>query len=474
MTSDWPKFSSCCESNLFGDRDRVRRKAVIRKLLTTLVIGGLTARRHAVTHAAGANLLIIGLSTVAGIVVARSMGAEGRGYYAAIMAWFALAQVVGEVGQSGAVTYWVARDPDRGRHYVASSRVIMLAAGAVVSVAGFFGSYVLAQGNEAVTLAYQIAFLGCFLNSLCAATVYGLQSLSIKRWNIVRIVQPLAYLIVVGALSLFGVLNIVSLSVALIASIAIQFAAAMLQAGAVGLSAGSSGRLILRDLTRYGVAYAGSSVPATVSSQFDRLVLSRIAQPAQLGEYAVASTVAGLVFPFSTAVASVAFPRSAGAQVGESQRRDIERRAVLGTTLISGVLALIIGLAGAPLIPIVFGPSFGGAVGLVWWIMPSILFRSVSQVLGALLRGRDRPGLVTYGQVCGLAAGALVIVPLTAWMGIRGAAVAVSFGELIVFVFAFAMLSFVRRKARRGARSLEANPMTGQHLDAANLDGNLQ
>jgi len=419
---------------------------VIRQLASAVVTRSIAASRHGVVHAAGANLAIVGVTTIAGVLIARTLGAEGRGYYAAIMAWFALAQVLGEVGQSGAVTFWVSKDPARGKNYVASARLLMLVAGGTVSVVGILASELLSQGVEGVTIAYQIAFAGCLLNSLCASYVYGLQAVSIKRWNAVRLSQPVVYLLLVASLSLTGTLNIVSLSGVLVASTLAQFVAAIQQAYVVGLAGGKARRNLLRDLSLYGIAYSGSAVPATLSSQFDRLVLSRVAAPAQLGEYAVASTVAGLVLPFSTAVASVAFPRSASAKLDESGRRRIERRAILGTAVISGGLCLLVGAAGAPLIPLVFGDSFTGSVELVWWLIPAILFRSVSQVVSALLRGRQRPGLATYGQLAGLATGALTIFPLIGWLGIRGAALAASSGELVVLVVAFVMLAAVRRK----------------------------
>lgn len=398
-------------------------------------------------HAAGTNLLIVGLTTIAGIIISRTLGAEGRGYYAAIMAWFAFSQVLGELGQSGSVTFWVARTPKRKADYVASSRVLMLIAGGIVSTLGILSSDYLAQGVNSVTISYRIAFFGCLLNSIGAASVYALQSVSIKRWNLVRLCQPVAYVGLVGAFSFAGVLDIIWLSMALVLSIAVQFAVAFFESYKVGLTGGKPRRALLKDLARFGTAYAGSSIPASLSSQFDRLVLSRISSPSDLGQYAVASSVASLAFPFSTAVASVVFPKSANHQLSERERRDIERRAIIGATAVSAAISVFVALAFAPLIPWVFGQAFQDAVGLVWWIVPAILFRSISQVIGALLRGRQKPGSATYGQVLGLAVGAVTILPFTSWMGIEGAACAVSLGELTVLAVALALLRIEQRRA---------------------------
>ena len=422
---------------------------LFRRWATGIVSSARRASRHVVVHAAGVNFAMIGITTFAGVLIARWLGAEGRGYYAAIMAWFALAQVIGELGQSGAVTFWVSRDPSRAKDYVASSRLLMLVIGVLVAAVGIVLSPLFAHGIESVTVAYRIAFGGCLLNSLCAASVYALQGTSINRWNIVRISQPIAYLVLIVALALSHKLDIIWVSVALVASILVQFSIAIGQGIVEGLEGGRPRKALVKELAIYGVAYSGSAIPGSLASQYDRLVLSGVAIPAQLGLYAVAGSVAGLAYPFSTAVASVVFPRSARADLDEAGRRHLERRAIFGTALVSLGISMAIAIGVAPLIPLVFGQSFQAAIELVWWIIPAIFFRSVSQVISALLRGRGRPGLVTYGQLFGLVAGVATIFPFMAWLGVRGAALAVSLGELVVLAVTIAMFVAERRRTLR-------------------------
>jgi O-antigen/teichoic acid export membrane protein len=402
---------------------------------------------HSITHAASVNVLIVGVTSIASIVVARSLGTEGRGQYAAIMAWFALAQVMGEFGQSGAVTYWVAHEPKGAKQFVASARVLMLMAGGVVSVVGICISGFLAGGDSAVAIAYQIAFAGCILNSLCAGAVYALQSLSLWRWNIVRLTQPVAYVCLIIALWLTGVLNIAWLSIALVASIAIQFVIVAIQSRAVGIIGGNLARDKLIALARYGGAYSASAVPTSLSSQYDRLALSRTVQPSELGQYAVASTVAGLVAPFATAVASVMFPRTARAAIGEAARRATESKSLIATAGFSIGISAVLAIVAAPLVPIVFGSGFRPAVELVWWLAPAMVFRSISQVVSALLRGRQRPGLATYSQLSVLIVGGVVIFPSIALIGVRGAAAAIGIGEAVGLAIGLVMLQRQRRRA---------------------------
>ena len=80
-----------------------------------------------------------------GIILARTFGPTVRGEYAAITAWFGIAQVIGAMGQPAALCFHVARDPLRARQYVATSRGMMLTTGTIVLVYGILLAPLLAR-----------------------------------------------------------------------------------------------------------------------------------------------------------------------------------------------------------------------------------------------------------------------------------------------------------------------------------------
>ncbi len=70
-------------------------------------VGGAIARTacfNAATAAAAA---------LSGVIVARTVGPTVRGEYAAVIAWFGVLLLLGEMGQSAAVCFYVARDPQQ-------------------------------------------------------------------------------------------------------------------------------------------------------------------------------------------------------------------------------------------------------------------------------------------------------------------------------------------------------------------------
>ena len=137
------------------------------------------------------NVASTAAAALGGIIVARAVGPAVRGEYAAVTAWFGLLLMAGGVGQPAAVCFYVARYPRRARGYVATSRTMMLTTGAVALLAGLCGAPLLAHGNPGLTEAYRIAFASSVIAFVGASYTFALQARDTRRWNLVRVSQPL-------------------------------------------------------------------------------------------------------------------------------------------------------------------------------------------------------------------------------------------------------------------------------------------
>ena len=115
-------------------------------------IGRLVART------AGYNVASTAAAGLGGIIVARALGPEMRGEYAAVTAWFGVALMIGGMGQPAALCFHVAHDPGNARGYVATSRAMMLVTGTAALAGGILLAPLLARGNAGLTVAYRIAF----------------------------------------------------------------------------------------------------------------------------------------------------------------------------------------------------------------------------------------------------------------------------------------------------------------------------
>lgn len=398
------------------------------------------------------NLGMVALATVSGIVVARGLGPDGRGHWAAILAYFALAQVVAEVGQSGAVTYFVSRHPGQLRQIVARARRLMLVAGVVLTVAGLLATPLLAGDDPELQWAYALMFVGVLLNSVFASNVYALQAVSIGRWNVVRLVQPLLYTILIAALAAVGLLSLIGVACCLVVSILLQFVVlGVVKGRAPEASMDDEPEVGGRRLLAYGGAYAGAAVPTALAGQYDKLVLSRTVPASDLGQYAVGSTVANLVSPFATAIASVMFPRASKLGLADGQRAHLETATLVRTALVSVVVSAGLCLVAPVLVPLLFGQSFSAAVPLVWALAVVMVFRALSQVAGAFVRARNHPGHAAAAQITGLVSGLLAMGPAIGLWGVFGAPIALGIGEFVTLTaVAVALVTLRRRGSTEG------------------------
>ena len=101
-----------------------------------------------VARTAGFNLAATVAAGLGGVILARVLGPAMRGEYAAITAWFGVACIAGDLGQPGALCFYVARYPTRANEYLATSRAMMVVSGTVAVVGGMFLAPVLLMANR--------------------------------------------------------------------------------------------------------------------------------------------------------------------------------------------------------------------------------------------------------------------------------------------------------------------------------------
>jgi O-antigen/teichoic acid export membrane protein len=379
---------------------------------------------HTVARTAGFNTAAAAAAGVGGIILARVLGPTIRGEYAAITAWFGVAQMVGGMGQPAALCFYVARDPGQAPDYVATSRAMMLMTAALALTAGMLFAPVLADGRAGVATGYRIAFGACIISFVAASYTFSLQAWDLHRWNVVRLIQPVLGLIAIVALWRLRQLSLHTALVAIVVAMFLQLGWAYRCCRQTGLAPGRAHIRLARPLGAYGVAQIAAVAPAALNAQLDQLVLSQTVPPADLGRYAVAVSLTLLPIPLVSAIGNVAFPRLAAQQTVTDATRKLQRIAVLGSAGLATGMLVPLALAAYWLVPLVFGARYSGAVPLLWILTPGAVFLACGQVVGDLLRGRNRPIVVAWAQ--GLAAifTVALLFALLPFVGVYAAAIA--------------------------------------------------
>ena len=109
---------------------------------------------------AGFNVAVTATAALGGVVIARAVGPGISGEYSAVTSWLGIVLMVAGLGQPLAVCFYVARDHEQARDYVATSARLMLVTGVAAAMAGLALAPVLAHGHPGLATAYRLAFAG--------------------------------------------------------------------------------------------------------------------------------------------------------------------------------------------------------------------------------------------------------------------------------------------------------------------------
>lgn len=414
--------------------------------------------RRTVARTTGFNVAAVATAALGGLVIARALGPTLRGDYAAITAWFGVVLIVGGMGQPAALCFYVARDPDRARGYVATSRAMMLVTGGVALLAGMLLAPLLAHGRADVTDGYRIAFAASILAFVGSSYIFSLQARAISVWNWVRVIQPALACAAILTLWVTGLLTLHTALVVLPATMLVQLLWAYHCCRRNGLAPGRVDLSLVKPLATYGAAQIAALTPAVLNGQLDQLVLSQTVPSADLGRYAIAVTLSSLPIPFVAAIGYVAFPRLAAAPSHDASAGRLEHHAVLGSAAIAASMLVPLAVAAHWLVPLVFGVGYSAAVPLLWTLTPGGVFLACGQVVGDLLRGSGRPIVVACAQGLAAVSTVVLLVVLLPVVGVYGAAIASTFSYGVALA---AMLRSLRRQPPDVGRVLPGAMLAG-------------
>ena len=382
----------------------------------------------AFTGLTGVQVLQLLAGFITGPLIARALGAEGRGLLAAIVVPLGIAPFVAQLGLSAFAVNRVAKGVAPGRVF-GSIALPLLVVATLVAFASPWLAGLLSEGREPVdrylTIGLYLLPLSLLLN-LLLDIAWGLSA-----WRTLVAARFLIAFSTLVAIVVLYALHELSVENAAIATIAGSFAP-LLVIFPVLRRVGRP-RVDLA-MTRAAVRFGARAWPGTLAQlanlRLDQLLMIPLVPARELGLYAVAVTVAALSTVLSSQIVTVVLPRIAG---GDHDLLKPTMRVLL-LTVVTTQIGLAIGTL-LLLVP-VFGESFADARALVFVLLPGWLAYSGVSTLSQSLAATGRPGAPSVGEIVSLAItmpGLLLLLPS---MGAMGAAVV----TLVAYVTTFAIL----------------------------------
>lgn len=375
-------------------------------------------------------MVAVALSSINGLIIARILGPAGKGDFAAVSAYFGLSILVFELGIGSSVVYFISKQRETRADVVHTAVVALLPLGILAALTAEIVGLSMHGGTSGRASAFMVLPIAILASFVSTPPTSALQSLDIGQWNRLRLTQPVIFLVLtVGAefsttLSVTLVVNLLSVSLIL------QTAWTWHVSNQLQIRRGRFDTQFLRPMLRFGTSNVAATAPNALNSRVDQLILAVMVPASALGQYSVAVSISILATPLVTAFGYVAFPRLARGE----RIRDTIKSATRGSLLLSIVICGMIAACGPWLVPLVLGPAYHSVSVLLLILAPGAAVVAVNQVLGDILRGLGRPGLVARCEWLGLVCTIIGLVLFVPRWGAVGAAATSTVTYLVVFV----------------------------------------
>ena len=384
----------------------------------------------------GVRILMTLNSVVAGIIVARWLGAEGLGQLAVINVAVATIVQLASLGLPSANTYFIAQDQRHLGPVAINSLVFALCVGGLLAL-GLTGlararpdwfAFVPTQllGIAAISIPFQLLTL-IGLNIFLALG-------RIERFNLIDLASQLFVLInaIVALLILnAGLWTLVAFNTATSVVIGLVLVALVFAYGAKlrerpfwrpDLS-------LFSRIVRYGIKFHISVLAGALIFRADLLVVNHYRGSAEAGVYSVASQVGLMLMLLPGVIGTLLFPRVAAEQdlFGERTSRVARHTAFV---------MLVVCLAAAPLslvLPQLYGPAFAEVSIQLLILLPGVFLIGIESVLVQHFSAMGLPRTIPMFWLLTLLVNLALVLSLVPPFGARGAAAASTASYALIF-----------------------------------------
>ncbi len=361
-------------------------------------------------------------------LLARALGADGRGQYASVSMSLFIAVTLATGGIPEAIVFFLTRrraDPRRvlGLALRAAAITASLAVVALVLSAPVFSA-----GDHLVRDLLLVS-AACVAPSCLVAGGRAVAAAH-HKWHLVnaeRYASAVVRLVGFGGLFLAGRLTVTTAIAVAVLSLVVPGVVYL------GLIRGSTdppapgAPITAVEFSRFAGLNGSAVITAILLARFDQVAAAPLMGAAELGLYATAAAIAEVPQLITWAAREVML--SHDADMGDAQVVAKVGRLVLMVT--TGFVVLL-----APClvwaVPLLFGADFSAAVAMTWILMAGVLIAAPGNVLSAVLVARGAPGLRVIALGIAFAVDLALLVALAPTLGGLGAAWAMCAASAVV------------------------------------------
>jgi len=387
---------------------------------------------------------------ITSVVVARALGAEGKGLYILTLTAGTLLVLLLDIGISVSIVYLSASQRYKTSELFTYSLWISLSlsffgGGLFLLIYSNFLSDTILSGVDPNYIMIMLAFLPInLLTSVQASILLGIQR--IIAYNLVGLTRNVSMLVLqIASVILDGGVPGAILAWCLGNSLALLLTLWLLRKEIILKFTNQSN--IVKDSLSYGVKAYVANLIAFFNLRLDNFILNYFYTPLYVGLYSTGVSSAELIWNVPNSISSALFPKSAS--LNRTEASQLAARACRNTFFVMIILSMLLGLVGYWLIPLVFGSEFQASVIPFLLLLPGIVAITITKIINANLSGIGLPQYSAYTSAVVLAVTITLDIALIPSYQIAGAAIASSISYIIS---AFLSLYWFRKETQIGWR----------------------
>jgi O-antigen/teichoic acid export membrane protein len=398
---------------------------------------------------------------ISSVLVSRLLGVEGKGIFSLFMATVSGLWIVAALGVPQGQLYHASRHPHWLSHFMANAVPFSTLIGGLVGLTYFLGGRALGF-ETVVALPWPVLLVGIVSIPAGVLLIYQRQYfLGLHRYELskasgaVSLTLPLLGYVGLYLLGHAGVTPFVS---AFVASQLVCFAAFQVVARRIGPAPGGFSRELARRSFGFGSRQFASDMTLYLAQRLDFFIVLLYLGGKGLGIYSVAVGLAEIILRLSNEIGSMLFAIFATGNLKTGEPAAALRLLTLLTVVVAGLLGLISG----PLVLTLFGPAFADAAPAFRWLLVGTVAWGTTNVTWYYISAGGRPQLGVF--VFGLAAGVDVLlnVLLLPHWGVVGASIAATTSYVVA---ALIFLHYFRKLEACSLReAFVANPSDFRRL----------
>lgn len=377
--------------------------------------------------------IIIGL--ISGVIIARYLGPTGKGVFTLLSVLTSVVVIFGNIGFPAAQIYFLGRRSELLPGITGISIWFGFIGGSIITLLAYLGIRffpdIIIKGIEPLLALIIILTLPFYFTTQFIRNILlGCQK--ILPYNLIDLIIQVLFLIVAALVLIIMRMDIRHLIISWALIGVVGTFAYILYLNKLCPVTFSFDFKLFYEMISYGIKSYVSSLLGFLILRFDTFIVNYYLGNDGAGIYSIAVALGNLIYIFPGVVGILLFPMVAsGNSSGEFTQKVIRH-----TIFITFILGCTTILLAKWLILFLYGDRFSGAVIPFYWLLPGILFLSISSLLMQDLAGRGLPPIVYIAPAIALALNVVANMVLIPRYGISGASISSTIAYFLMMVMA--------------------------------------